>query len=151
MNYKLALSNGIPLLNALVDSRLTYGCQTWALTAQQKERLSSTYISMLRKMIRGGYKRKMDTWRFVYSNEQLLELCHVESIGGFVHRMQRSYLAHIIRKRLQNPSQKGCCSAANEVEDRGDTYREWTQYFREKTVRWRNSWKRRLTRSTKHK
>ena len=98
MNYKITLSKRITLLNALVRYRLTYGCQTWALTAQQKERLSSTYISMLPKLIRGGYKRKMDTWRFVYSNEQLLELCHVESIDGFVHRMQRSYLAHIIRK-----------------------------------------------------
>ena len=96
--FMIALSNRIPLLNALVRSRLKYGCQTWALTAQQKERLSSSYISMLRKMIRAGYKRKTDTWRFVYSNEQLLELCHVESIDGFVHRMQRSYLAHIIRK-----------------------------------------------------
>ena len=25
----------------------------------------------------------------------MIELCHVESIDGFVHRMQRSYLAHI--------------------------------------------------------
>ena len=90
MNYKIALSNRIPLFNALVRSRLTYGCQTWALIAQQKERLSSTYISMLRKMIRGGYKRKTDTWRFVYSIEQLLELCHVESIDGFSHRMLSS-------------------------------------------------------------
>ena len=98
MNFNIALSTRIKLLHSLVRSRLTYGCQIWTLTTRQKERIGSVYFSMLRKMVRGGYKRKPDRWSFVFTNDHLLSLCNTESIDAFVFRMQRSYLAHIIRK-----------------------------------------------------
>ena len=71
MNYKILLSTRVKILNALVRSRLTYSCQTWSISRVQFQRLSSVYCSMLRKMIKGGYRRKRDSWSYVLSNKDI--------------------------------------------------------------------------------
>ena len=49
---------------------------------------------MLRKMIKGGYRRKPGTdWSFVLSNKDLHEICGTEEISDFTARQQRKYLA----------------------------------------------------------
>lgn len=98
MNYKISLSTRVMMLNSLVRSRLTYACQTWTLNARQMERICSTYFAMLRKMIRNGYKRKEDTYRYIYSNNQLLEIARTEHPNTFIKRQQRSFVAHIVRR-----------------------------------------------------
>ena len=97
MNYKIKLSIRISILNSLVRSRLTYGCQIWMLTATQKDRLDSTYCSMIRKMVRGGYTRKPDEWGYRFSNENLLDLAKTEAVSAFVDRQRKRYLSHVIR------------------------------------------------------
>ena len=97
MNFKIHLSTRVSILNSLVRSRLTYGCQTWTLTHAQKARLDSAYLSMLRKMIRGGYARKEEGWGFKMTNEELLERCQTRTITEFTEGLKRSYLAHVIR------------------------------------------------------
>ena len=57
MNFKIHLFTRVSILNSIVHSRLTYGCQTWTLTQEQKSRLDAAYLSMLRKMIRGGIRK----------------------------------------------------------------------------------------------
>ena len=64
----------------------------------QLKKVSSTYCAMIRKMIKGGYRRKPDTWSYVLTNEDLLRIGKTEDIPTFVARMQRNYAAHIIRK-----------------------------------------------------
>ena len=97
MNFKIHLSTRVSILNSIVRSRLTYGCQTWTLTQEQKSRLDAAYLSMLRKMIRGGYARQADSWRFKMTNEKILERCHARTITEFSEGLRRSYLAHVIR------------------------------------------------------
>ena len=98
MNSKIYLTTRVKILNALVRSRLTYSCQAWSITKKQLEKITSTYCAMLRKMIKGGYRRRPGTWSYVLSNEDLLRLGKTESISTFVSRMQRNYASHVVRK-----------------------------------------------------
>ena len=52
---------------------------------------------MLRKMIRGGYARKEDSWSFKMTNAEILERCQTCAITEFTEGLKRSYLAHVIR------------------------------------------------------
>lgn len=98
LNYKVHLRIRVVILNALVRSRLTYGCQTWTLSAEQKRKINSFYCGLLRRLVRGGFKRKPDSFAFMKSNEELLVVCKTESIDKFIAKLQRRYLAHIIRR-----------------------------------------------------
>ena len=98
MNHKIHLTTRVNLLNSLVRSRLAYACQTWTLTKSQIDQLSSVYTSMIRKMVRKGYRRKRDTWSFVLTNEQLLQIGKTEDLKSFIAKQQKRYLAHTIRR-----------------------------------------------------
>lgn len=96
-NRRILLKTRTGILNALVRSRLTYGCQTWALTEQQMQRINTCYVGMLRKITRNGYRREEGTQRFILSNNDLVSLCGTQDLKSFVARQQKKYLAHIIR------------------------------------------------------
>ena len=98
MNFHISLRTRVLILNALVRSRQTYGCQVWILTAEQKRRMSSFYCGLLRRMVRGGFKRKEGSMAFVKTNKEILDLCKTEPINAFIYRQQRRYLAHVIRQ-----------------------------------------------------
>ena len=88
----------------MVRSRLTYSCQTWNINQQQQQRIRSTYINMLRKMVRGGFERRIDdnneqTFHFVMSSEDVLRVCKTEDILQYVKRQQQKYLGHIARQK----------------------------------------------------
>ena len=97
MNHKIHLVTRVTILNALVRTRLTYSCQTWNLSQEQANHINAAYMSMLRKMVNGGYRRQTGTYRFVLSNRNLLEKCKTEDIHDFVFRQQRNYVAHVTR------------------------------------------------------
>lgn len=97
MNFNIDLSTRILILNSLVRSRLTYGCQTWTLSNSQKGRLNASYMSMIRKMVRGGYKRKTGEWAYKLTNQNLLNICKTENITAFTDRQKSRYLAHLLR------------------------------------------------------
>ena len=98
MNFKIMLKTRIKIFNALVRSRLTYSCQTWSLTKKQLQHISASYMSMIRKMVRGGYRRKQNSYKYMLTNEDLLRKCDTESLETYIARQQRNYLAHLIRK-----------------------------------------------------
>ena len=99
LNYKILLKTRVKILNTMVRSRLTYLCQTWNLTCRQTERINSTYTTMLRKMVKGGYRRKRDMeWNFILNNSDLHEICGTEDISYYTARQQRKYLAHLARQ-----------------------------------------------------
>ena len=99
LNYKIRLHTRVKILTSIVRSRLTYSCQTWNTTSRQTDRINSAYTAMLRKMVKGGYRRKNGTeWKFVLSNSDLHNICGTENIGEFVKRQQRKYLAHLARQ-----------------------------------------------------
>ncbi|MEO2222612.1 MAG: reverse transcriptase family protein, partial [Candidatus Poseidoniia archaeon] len=97
-NHKIALPVRVKIMNALVRTRLTYGCPTWCLTKRQTERMNAVYMSILRKMTRGGFRRKENTHRFVYTNRQIYEICQTTTLDDYIAKQQRAYLAHIIRE-----------------------------------------------------
>ena len=106
MNKKILLCTRMKLLDALVRSRLTYACQSWTVNQTQMQRLTSCYCSMIRKMIKGGYRREKDSWRFCLSNDNLLKIAKSEGLEVFVRRQQRNYAAHIIRKENESTSKR---------------------------------------------
>ena len=61
MYYKIMLKARIKVIDAIVRSRLTYSSQTCNLTKRQTDHLNASYVSMLRKMVKGGYRRKPGT------------------------------------------------------------------------------------------
>ena len=98
MNHKIHLATRVTIYNALIRSRLTYGCQTWTLNSSQLRRLSSFHCGLLRRMVRGGFKRQDDRMAFKFTNNAILELCKTESIETFIARQQKNFLAHIVRR-----------------------------------------------------
>ena len=99
LNHRILLQTRIKILNSIVRSRLTYSCQTWNLTERQTNRVNSAYTSMLRKMVKGGYRRKKETeFHFVLSNSDLHSICQTEDVSEFTKRQQRKYLAHLARQ-----------------------------------------------------
>ena len=57
-------------LEALVRSRLTFGCQVWSLYSHECKKLDSWYRQQLRLVIPGGMSRKG-----VHTNEENAECC----------------------------------------------------------------------------
>ena len=85
-NMSVNIKTRTKILNSLVRSRLLYSCQTWCCTKAQMSRINSTYLSFLRKMIKGGYRRKEDSWAYVFTNNDLLQMAGTEDIVSFVGR-----------------------------------------------------------------
>ena len=95
-NFKRHLSTRVIIFNSLVRSRLTYSCQTWNLSIIQMQKINSTYISMLRKLVRNGCKR--EEFRYTLTNEEILARCKTSDIPSFVLKQQASYLGHLARQ-----------------------------------------------------
>ena len=62
---------------------------------------------MLRKMIKGGFKRRIDdnneqTFHFIMSSEDVLRVCKTEDILQYIKRQQHNYLGHIARQKNTN-------------------------------------------------
>ena len=98
MGYRINLATRVKILNALVRSRLAYGCQTWTLNTVQMNKLNSFYCGLLRRMIRGGFKRQENRMAFVHSNDAILKICKTEKMQTFIARQQKTFLANIIRR-----------------------------------------------------
>ena len=98
MNMKVNLKTRTNILNSLVLSRAVYACQTWCIRQVQLQRLNAAYMSFIRKMTKGGYKRKPNTWSFVHRNEDLLRMAKTNSLESYVRKQQLNYVTSIIRK-----------------------------------------------------
>ena len=57
-------------------------------------------------MVKGGFKRKKDSWSFRYTNDDLIKICQTEELDKFIERQQRSFLAHIIRMENENTTKR---------------------------------------------
>ena len=87
MNFKIALQTRVKILNLLIRSRLTFSCYTnRTLTEKQKHRITVVYNSMLRKMVKGGYRRKEDFWSFVHTNDDIIRMTRTELIGVYIEK-----------------------------------------------------------------
>ena len=97
MCFKLSRSC-ISFFNIFIRSRLVYSCQNWNLTAAQYERIDSTYRTLLRRMVRGGFDRVGENdFRYRINNERLHSLCGTSDASIFVKKQQLYYCEHLIR------------------------------------------------------
>ena len=96
-NFKIHLSIRIKFLNALVRTRLTYGCSAWSASKQQSQRINVCYKTMLRKMIRKRFKQTSD-YKHIINDKTLQSICKTTNILDFIRLQQTKYSAHIIRK-----------------------------------------------------
>ena len=103
-NFTIHLKTRIMFLNSFVRSRLTYACQNWNLNTAQYDRLDAFYRKLLRKMIRGGFKRidrgEMD-FRYKVSNVKLHTICKTNDVSTYVKEQQFKYASHVVRMSLK--------------------------------------------------
>ena len=111
-NHHLSLGVRVRFFNALIRSKLTYGCQNWALTIAQYNRIDACQNIMFRKMIRGGFKRakvseeNSNEFKFYYPNVRILKITKSEFVSDYIKRQQRNYVAHLIRTSNTNPTKQ---------------------------------------------
>ena len=98
MNQKTYMKIRVSMLNSLVRSRLTYGCQTWNCNMNQMSKLNSTYMGYIRRMVKGGFNRREESWRFQYTNNDLLRISNTPDICTFVRNQQSIYVKKILLK-----------------------------------------------------
>ena len=98
LNMKINVKIRVNMLNSLIRSRITYGCQTWSITKTQLDHMTSVYMSFLRKMTRGGYKRKEDSWSYVLTNNDLLRISKTIDLVTYVKEQQLNYVCKVVRK-----------------------------------------------------
>ena len=53
-------------------------------------------------MVTGGFKRKDNSWSYVYTNKALLELTQTNDLISFVKTQQRNYVEQIILRNNAN-------------------------------------------------
>ena len=94
------------MLNSLVRSRLAYSCEAWHLTQRQLEKVSATYHGYLRRMIKGGYRRRENSWSYQLTNEDLLRISKTPPLKIYIRKQQLKYVAHIIRKENTSISKR---------------------------------------------
>ena len=100
-NRKINLKIRVDMLNSLVRSRITHACQLWIISQNQMNKLNAAYNRMLRKMIKGGFKRKENSWSFVLKNDDVLRISKTTPLESFINKQQKNYTAHVIRKENQ--------------------------------------------------
>ncbi len=105
---RIKMSTRVRFLEACVRSRLVYSIQAWSPSANESQKLETIWHGFLRKMIRGGYKRK-DTsdseninWSFVYSNADLRNITKTSKLTDFCEFQHLKYIVHITRMANNN-------------------------------------------------
>ena len=99
----------IKFLNSFVRSRLTYSCQNWNLTLRQYEKLDVTYRNLLRRMVRGGFKRcgnDDSDFRYKLSNDKIHNICGTSNVSNFIKNQQKSYASHVVRMPTERSSKQ---------------------------------------------
>ena len=97
MTDKIGLRTRVKSLNSLVRSRLKYSCQCWSLTEKQKQKISITYSGMLRRMVKGGFRRKKYSWSFVLTNCEILKMRDTDESSKFIEKQQCNFVARTIQ------------------------------------------------------
>ena len=102
-NAKIKIRTRIFFLNSYVRSRLTFSCQNWNLNNTQYEKLDVTYRTLLRRMVRGGFKRideSENEFRFKYTNAKIHQICGTKDVSIFIKGQQCNYAGHLVRMNV---------------------------------------------------
>ena len=109
-NSKIHLRTRIRFLNSFVRSRLTYACQNWNLKSAQYDRLDAAYRLLLRRMVRGGFKRADDDdenlFKYKFSNVKIHGICGTHDVSDFIRNQQKNYAGHLVRTSAERSTKK---------------------------------------------
>ena len=108
---RIFLSTRVKFLEACVRSRLLYSVQAWQLNASELSKIETVWNGFLRRMVKGGFKRKnapknkKDTsipeneidWSFVLSNAKIQEITKTSDLNLFCQKQHLKYIAHVTR------------------------------------------------------
>ena len=103
-NSKIHLKARVKFLNSFVRSGHTYSCQNWNLIVGQFEKLDVTYRNLLRRMIRGGFKRTGDNdgdFRYRLNNEKVHAICFTSEVSNFIRKQQKDYAGYVVRMPIE--------------------------------------------------
>ena len=90
------------MLNSLVRSRLVYGCQTWNCNKAQIKRLNAAHMGFIRRMVKGGFKRRDDSWSYRYTNNDLMRISNTTDLGSYIVKQQTNYVKKILKKNNES-------------------------------------------------
>ena len=70
---------------------------------EQTRKLNSTHVYLLRRMIRGGFKRQTSetadhVMPHVYNAGNVLKICNASELSEFINKQRIKFAAHIIRQ-----------------------------------------------------
>ena len=97
-------------LEACVRSRLTYATQSWRPSEDQIKKLESCWFGFLRRMIKGGFRRKpaenddQPNFSFVYTNIEVEKIVKSKPLRDFMDAQYLRYIAHVCRRDNNNLS-----------------------------------------------
>jgi hypothetical protein len=94
-NKDLNTASKLQIYKTLIRPSVTYGCETWAMTVTEQNRLRIFERRVLRK-IYGPTLDKDGTWR-IKTNEELENLIKKIYILRFVKSQRPRWVAHVIR------------------------------------------------------
>ena len=86
----------LPNTDSMVRSRRTYAVQTARLNSEQKNKIDTVWVRMLRQMVNGGFTRN-DNFVPKYSNEEIYKICKTKSASQFCSVQHLKFLAHVAR------------------------------------------------------
>ena len=96
------------LLEACVRPILTYATQSWRPSEQQMKKLESCWRGFLRRMVKGGFRRKPaeseneTNFSLVYSNIEIVNIIKSKPLRDFINLQYLRYIGHVCRGSNNN-------------------------------------------------
>ena len=84
-DQQITTSTRLKFLNSFVRSRLTYSAATWDLTETQIASLEVIWLRLLRRMVKGGFKRK-EKFKLVFTNQAIYRITAARSISSYLRQ-----------------------------------------------------------------
>ena len=94
----------------ILRQTITYATQSWRPSEKQIQKLESCWFGFLRRMIKGGFRRKPaendneTNFSFVYTNIEVEKIVKSKPLRDFMDSQYLRYIAHVCRRDNTNLS-----------------------------------------------
>ena len=108
-NFDIDLQTRLKYFKVFIRSKLTYACQTWALTSKQYNYLDAAQHKLLRRMIRNGNSRinkESENFKYAVKTVNLMRICKMEELSEFIKLQQNKFISHILRSDNTNMNKR---------------------------------------------
>ena len=106
-DHKVSMNTRRKLLESCIRSRPTYCTEAQLPNENELKKLESCWFGLLRRMVRNGWKRKMnsngeETYALKYRNSDLERIVGTPSLRDFIFVRYLKYIAHVCRRPNSN-------------------------------------------------